>query len=93
MKKLFDWFFPKKERHNVVEGFSGQLLSEREEGKLGKKILQNICPDCGSKKGFYEGPSGGMSTNIFCSACGQGYNFTNIFGEGHAERIYIKEKI
>lgn len=39
--------------------------------------MKNTCPDCGSK-GFYEGPSGGMSTNIFCRNrdCRSGFNLT-----------------
>ena len=34
------------------------------------------CPQCGSKEGFYEGGSGGMSLNIFCAneACEAGFN-------------------
>ncbi len=27
-------------------------------------------------KVFREGPSGGLSTNVFCGHCGQGYNLT-----------------
>lgn len=35
------------------------------------------CPECGSAD-WYEGPSGGMSTNYMCAndACGAKYNFT-----------------
>lgn len=79
-----------KNRSNVIEGFSGKPLRETPAGKLGAKIAKGICPDCGSKKGFYKGPSGGMSTNIFCanSECRSGFNFTPMFGEGHAERIH-----
>jgi hypothetical protein len=41
-------------------------------------------------KGFIEGPSGGMSTNVFCSQCGQGYNLTPI--AQWAELIHKDEK-
>lgn len=35
------------------------------------------CPECGSTD-WYEGPSGGMSTNYMCAndACGAKFNFT-----------------
>jgi hypothetical protein len=48
------------------------------------------CVDCDKQpKGFYEGPSGGMSQNVFCSQCGQGYNLTPV---AHwAERIHKDE--
>jgi len=80
-----------RRKPRVVEGFSGQPLAESDAGKLGAMIMKRRCPDCGGRK-FYEGPSGGMSTNVFCGTCGQGYNFTNIFGEGHAERIRKDER-
>ena len=48
------------------------------------------CVDCDKEpKGFYEGPSGGMSTNVFCSQCGQGYNLTPV--AHFAERIHKDE--
>jgi len=40
------------------------------------------CPDCGHDY-YYEGPSGGLSTNIKCCRCGHRFN-TTPFG---AERI------
>jgi hypothetical protein len=74
----------------VTEGFSGKPLSALPAGKLGALIMKGVCPDCHSLAGFYQGPSGGASTNIFCAnpKCRQGFNFTNMFGEGHAERIH-----
>lgn len=40
-------------------------------------IQSNRCPDCGIKPlQLYEGPSGAMSTNVFCGNCGHGYNIT-----------------
>jgi hypothetical protein len=79
---------PKPMVSRVVEGFSGKPLSETEAGKIGAAIMNGHCPDCGSKEGFWEGPQGGASVNIFCVTCRQGFNFTNMFGEGHAERIH-----
>lgn len=32
------------------------------------------CPHCFSTAGFYEGPSGGMSTNVECATCGTRWN-------------------
>ncbi len=45
------------------------------------KIFQKeqVCPDCG-KWDFYEGPSGGMSTNIYCGNCGSWFNDSGPFG-------------
>lgn len=60
--------------------------------KLWNRLLKaGGCVDCRKKpKGFYEGPSGGMCTNVFCSQCGQGYNLTPI---AHwAERIHKDER-
>jgi len=36
-------------------------------------LKYNACPDCGSEA-FYEGPSGGMATNVQCQGCGHWYN-------------------
>jgi hypothetical protein len=92
---VFSYFTRAKKppRPVVTEGFSGTPLSALPAGKLGASIMNGVCPDCGSKAGFYEGPSGGMSTNIFCAnpKCRQGFNFTNMFGTGHAERIHKME--
>lgn len=56
-----------------------------------KLIKARGCYHCDKEpKGFIEGPSGGMSTNVFCSQCGQGYNLTPI---AHwAEEIHKDEK-
>jgi len=40
------------------------------------------CPDCGTKE-FYEGPRGGMSTNIKCAGCSHKFNRSPV----HVERI------
>lgn len=73
----------------VVEGSSGIPLRDTPAGKLGASIQNGVCPDCGSKEGFFKGPEGGMSINLFCSnpKCRSGFNYTNMFHEGHAERI------
>lgn len=34
-----------------------------------------VCPNCGSNQ-WYEGPSGGMATNIKCGGCGLWFNNT-----------------
>lgn len=40
-------------------------------------LLAKICPDCKHQPvELMEGPSGGMSTNVFCSNCGAGFNIT-----------------
>lgn len=45
------------------------------------------CVECSTKpKGFIEGPSGGLCTNVFCSHCGQGYNLTPLVHT--AEKIH-----
>lgn len=65
-------------------------VSETEGGLLYRTLAARKCPDCGSKKGFYEGPSGGISTNIFCvnRLCRSGFNVTNMVGI--ADRIGVK---
>lgn len=61
-------------------GSAGIKVAESDSGKLWE-ILQKRCPDCGkSPVELYEGPSGGMSTNVFCSNCGHGYNITPMLG-------------
>lgn len=40
-------------------------------------LLAQICPDCKDHPvKLLEGPSSGMSTNVFCSNCGHGYNIS-----------------
>jgi len=76
MKKLKNFFNKKKA---IIQ----LKVSKKELSKDGEKItkweenyltLNNFkCPNC-EKGPLYEGPSGGMSTNIRCRICGQGYN-------------------
>lgn len=50
--------------------------------------VEQTCPAClDHPVKLYEGPSGGMSTNVFCSNCGQGYNLTPMINS--ADRIGI----
>jgi ribosomal protein S27AE len=36
-------------------------------------LSNDQCPDCGAV-GFRDGPRGGLSQNIFCTSCGNGFN-------------------
>jgi len=51
----------------------GQNITEWESNFLHSNNFK--CPNCEGGP-LYEGPSGGMSTNIRCKICGQGYNVT-----------------
>lgn len=48
---------------------------------------QKVCPDCGVWD-FHEGPSGGMSVNIYCANCESWFNEQGPFG---LDRLF-KEK-
>lgn len=37
-------------------------------------LRRDVCPDCLSSDGFTSGPRGGASQDIFCTACGEGFN-------------------
>jgi len=54
------------------------------------------CIKCNKEpKGFYEGPTGGMSVNVFCTQCGQGYNLSPIIHWAeliHKDERYIEAK-
>ena len=53
---------------------------------LFKKMVANGCPDCLTNPfTYFEGPSGGMMTNIKCSECGSKFNVSKELG--FAERI------
>jgi hypothetical protein len=52
--------------------------------------MRICCPQCGAPYGFFKGPRGGMSQNIYCknADCRQGFNVTALTPtEGIAERI------
>jgi hypothetical protein len=63
----------------------GTPVAETPEGEMWEHLMNRGCLDCGTKDDCREGPSGGMSTNIFCARCGAGYNITPMIGI--AERI------
>jgi hypothetical protein len=75
----------------VFDGETERVLDDTDEGKLFKTvILKNTCPDCGNHQGFYAGPCGGMSQNIFCQnrECRSGFNVTAFDSHnGTAQRI------
>lgn len=58
---------------------------------------QRRCFYCGESEYWYEGPSGGMSTNIMCGCCGQKVNYTpgfkseSIGVETSVRRFYEEE--
>lgn len=90
-RRWFGWFRRKPESPpQWVEGHTGTLVMETDEGKLYKIVgIDDTCPDCGGK-GFWAGPSGGMSQNIFCMNvdCRSGFNVTPFAsGQGTCERI------
>ena len=43
-------------------------------------FMNGKCPDCGSTA-FYEGPSGGLCTNIRCAGCSHWFNHCGFFVE------------
>jgi transcription elongation factor Elf1 len=55
----------------------GQKVTDWEKNYLYSTNFK--CPNCEGGQ-LYEGPSGGMSTNIRCRVCGQGYNVTPMIG-------------
>jgi hypothetical protein len=52
-----------------------------------KKILNNICPDCGGT--LKDGACGGLSINKWCLICGHGFNDMFLFGSERIPAIYI----
>lgn len=52
-------------------------------------VRNNSCPCCGTVGNFYEGPSGGMSTNYECGECRSKFNVT--FGFNGPFRVDILE--
>lgn len=86
---MFRWFKNlfryAEEIDDVTEAKEGTLLSDTVEGRLYELIEANECPDCHHHDGFYEGPSGGLSTNVECVNCHHWFNITPVVGI--AERI------
>lgn len=54
----------------------GYRCDDKEVAVIGK----NDCLFCKSHGCFKEGPSGGLSQNIYCVCCGAGYNLMGPFG-------------
>lgn len=70
---MFDWLRRKAQKAARATPVIKSLMPEQ---TLWQKMCSG-CPDCGqSPIALLEGPSGGMSTNVFCSNCGHGYNIT-----------------
>ncbi len=53
-----------------------------------EEVKNGICPDC--KGDLYDGPSGGLATNVICSECGHKFNVVNFFGVHKVYRITPK---
>lgn len=67
--------------HNLETG-TQTPVGETGEGKLYRRLAAGECPTCHLRMGFFKGPSGGISTNIYCMnpECTQGYNITEMIG-------------
>jgi hypothetical protein len=55
-------------------------------------IERGNCPDC-TKFGFDPGPRGGMSQNIFCRACGAGFNVAPWRPQNMRQRVIFVQRI
>jgi hypothetical protein len=75
---LFVLVPPRRRRRRLLEG--EQYVEDTPQGKLYLAMMRR-CPSCELRPPRYlEGPSGGLSTNVFCERCGQGYNITPAVG-------------
>lgn len=74
IKRVLEVWSDKK---RITRLLSGSELIDNEID-LTKIISSGACPDC-EKWEFYEGPSGGMSTNIWCGNCGSWFNYCPLF--------------
>lgn len=97
MLEFFTRLFTKAEKTRPALKPGVQYVDETESGKLYIE-MGKWCPECHHKPPRYmEGPSGGMSTNIFCGDCGAGFNITPVveIAEpiGKQERYITKEKV
>jgi hypothetical protein len=54
-------------------------------------LRRDQCPDCKDSSGFDDGPRGGAGRNIFCRACGQGFNVAYPRSIAMAHRIHRRE--
>src|SRR5215475_12729377 len=76
------WFANAKYRTPTGYISNVPIPDKPEEFNAGR--FDGTCPDCGDNE-WFEGPSGGMSTNIKCAKCGLWLNHTPVLGL--AERI------
>ena len=96
IQNLFD-YAKKKQQEKEAISERAKMLQEiltletltEDESKICKTIDYNLCPDCGEWE-FYEGPSGGMSTNYLCGHCGSEFNHCAFFVAERIGRISIK---
>lgn len=72
-------FFPRK-KAPVEDDKREVFVADTEAGKRFLAIQSGKCPACKKRTEFISGPSGGLSQNIFCNACGQGFNVTDMIG-------------
>ncbi|KKN77859.1 hypothetical protein LCGC14_0355960 [marine sediment metagenome] len=70
--------FKKKKSHVWQPVFNGRTSDEQRVAE--SLINEQKCPDCESKK-FYEGPSGGASTNFQCADCKSEFNISPFTAE------------
>lgn len=78
--KLKNWIDSMDEFCSLDEpGDNGFVVTIGDENNLAIKMANCIhygmCPDCG-KEELYNGPSGGMSTNVICGKCGSEFCFS-----------------
>jgi hypothetical protein len=90
---MFDWI-RKWRRPKLADG--SQYVEDTDSGKLYIEMAKH-CPDCKTKPPRYmAGPSGGLSTNVFCGDCGAGYNITPMVEVaspvGRNERYIVKKE-
>lgn len=81
----------KAQDSGFVNGFTGTPIEQEPSFALFRTVgLQDKCPDCTGDGGFYQGPSGGISTNIYCCnpECRSAFNLAYFSSKaGTCERI------
>jgi hypothetical protein len=87
VKTIKAWLAPKRRFSVVVTDV------DLPAGTLYEELVLDGC-ECQKKPiKFFEGPSGGMCTNIFCGYCGRGYNVCPALGVAwriHSDERYIE---
>jgi hypothetical protein len=72
------WLLPEPPEPKTIGGIE---TDDTEAQQLYDRMLRVGCVECRRQPPkFFEGPSGGLCTNIFCGWCGQGYNVTPMVG-------------